>query len=171
METILNKYAVNQIGYVADDAEAFARTHSALFGSGPYYIMESVTNKDVNYRGKIMDVTMKILMGQYGNLQVEIVQILGENNPYAEMAGGKGFHHFSIWADDYDAAVKEFSDAGCDIAFSFVSGGGLRVAFFDCRELIGHYIEMHAPQDVFWNMIREGSLDWDGQKPVRKLGE
>ena len=162
METILNKYGVNQIGYVVDDAEAFARAHSALFGSGPYITMGPMTMKDVNYRGKVMDVEMKVVAGQFGSLQIEICQIIGENNPYAEM-GGKGFHHFSIWADDYDAAVKAFADAGCDIVFSFISGGGLKVAFFDCRELLGHYIEMHAPQEAFWNMIRDSALEWDGK--------
>ena len=164
MENILNKYGINQINYIVDDAEEFAKKHSALFGSGPYMIMEKLTMKDVNYRGKVIDVDMKVCMGQYKNLQVEICQIIGENNPYAEMTGGKGFHHFSIWCDDYDAGVKQFADAGCEIVFSFVSGSGLRVAFFDCRDLLGHYIEMHAPQEAFWNMIRDNALEWDGKE-------
>ena len=164
METILNKYAIKQIGYVAEDAEAFARAHSALFGSGPYLTMGPMTMKDVNYRGKIMDVTKKLLFGHFGNLQVEITQVTSENNPYAEMPGGKGFHHFSIWADDYDAAVKEFADAGCEVAFSFTSGSGMRVAFIDCLDLLGHYIEMHAPQEAFWDMIQENALEWDGKE-------
>jgi hypothetical protein len=170
METILNKYATNQISYYVEDMESFARAHSALYGSGPFFYMDPMVNKDVNYRGKLIDLTMATAFGQFGGLQIELVQILSEPNPYTEL-GRYGFHHFSNWVDDFDAALKQFADAGFQPLFTLQSGAGLRVAYIDMLAKYGHYLEIHAATvKPFWEMIQKASNDWDGKDVWRKLG-
>ncbi|SHN58562.1 VOC family protein [Desulfitobacterium chlororespirans] len=170
METILNKYATNQISYYVKDLEAAARAHSALFGSGPFFYMDPLTTKDMNYRGQKIDLTMQTAFGQFGDLQIELVQVFSEPNPYAEL-GHYGFHHFSNWVDDFEGALREFAAAGFEPLFSMQSAGGLKAAYIDCKEKWGHYVEIHAPSiKPFWEMIRKASLDWDGKDIWRKLG-
>jgi hypothetical protein len=42
-ETILNKYATNQISYYVEDMESCARAHSALLGAGPIFYIDPKT--------------------------------------------------------------------------------------------------------------------------------
>jgi hypothetical protein len=168
MESILNKYATNQISYYVKDLEEAARTHSALFGSGPFFYMDPVTNT-VDYRGREIELTMQTAFGQFGDLQIELVQVLSEANPYAEL-GRYGFHHFSNWEDDFDGALKEFANAGFEPLFTMTSGGGLRVAYIDCMKVWGHYVEIHNPIEGFWGMVAAAAKDWDGTDVWRKLG-
>jgi hypothetical protein len=168
IETIMNKHTINQLGYYVEDLEAAAREHAALHGSGPFLYLEPMTNT-INYRGEEIELTLKTAFGQFGDLQIELIQVLSEPNPYAEL-GHFGFHHFSNWVDDFDGAVKLFADAGYEPLFTMVSGGGLRVAYIDCYKTWGHYIEIHAPMDGFWNMIKQAAATWDGTDVWRKLG-
>ncbi|MDR1184522.1 MAG: VOC family protein [Coriobacteriales bacterium] len=167
-ETILNKYATNQVSYYVEDVEKAAREHSALFGSGPFFHMDPVT-LTANYRGKEIEFVLQTAYGQFGNLQIEFEQVLSETNPFIEL-GHYGFHHFSNWVDDLDAALKEFADAGYDPLFIMESGGGLRVAYIDCKEKWGHYVELHAPIHSFWDKVAAAAKDWDGTNVWRKMG-
>ena len=167
-ETLLNKYATNQISYYVDDLESFAREHSALFGSGPFLYMDPMPST-VNYRGQQIELIMQTAFGQFGDKQIELVQVLSEPNPYAEL-GHYGFHHFSNWVDDFDAALEQFAKAGFEPLFTMESGGGLRVAYIDLTSRFGHYLEVHAPIKPFWDMIAAAAKDWDGSDPWRKFG-
>jgi hypothetical protein len=167
-ETILNKYATNQISYYVEDMESFARAHSALFGSGPFLYMDPST-QTVDYRGQQIELTMATAFGQFGGLQIELVQVLSEPNPYTEL-GHYGFHHFSNWVDDFDGAIKQFAEAGFKPLFTMTSGGGLRVAYIDLTSVYGHYLEIHAPIKSFWDMVAAAAKDWDGKDPWRKFG-
>jgi hypothetical protein len=170
METILNKYATNQISYVVQNLEKAARTHSALFGSGPFFYMDPTVTKDVDYRGQKIDMTLQTAFGQFGALQIELIQVFSEPNPYAEL-GHYGFHHFSNWVDDFEGALQQFADAGFKPLFKFQSGGGLQVAYIDCMDTWGHCLEIHSPMvKPFWEKIQQASLNWDGQDVWRKLG-
>lgn len=167
-ETLLNKYGINQAGYYVEDLEEASRAHSALFGSGPFIYMDPMTNT-INFRGQETELIIQTAYGQLGDIQIEMIQVLSHGpDPYQEF-GHYGFHHFSIWVDDLDKAVKEFADAGFEVAMRFTSGGGLQVAYVDCVDTWGYYVEMHAPIEGFWNMIKKAAEDWDGSEPYRKL--
>jgi catechol 2,3-dioxygenase-like lactoylglutathione lyase family enzyme len=169
MESILNKHAINQVMYYVDDIEKAARAHSALFGSGPFFYMDPITMK-VDYRGKEIELTLAIAYGQFGNLQIEMEQVVSGTNPFAEL-GHYGFHHFSNWVDDFDAALQHFKDAGYEILFQMTSGAGMRVAFIDTYADLGHYVEIHTPVEGFWNMFKKAAENWDGTDVWRKFGQ
>jgi hypothetical protein len=168
IESIMNKHATNQLGYYVEDLEQAAREHAALFGSGPFLYLDPMPS-NVNYRGEMVELMMQTAFGQFGDLQIELIQVLSEPNPYAEL-GHYGFHHFSNWVDDFDGALKLFGDAGYEPLFTMTSGQGLRVAYIDCMKTWGHYLEIHAPIDGFWNMIKQAAANWDGKDVWRKLG-
>ena len=167
-ETILNKYATNQIAYYVEDLEKAARQHSELFGSGPFFYMDPMQNT-VTYKGEEIEYTVQMAFGQFGDLQIELIQVLSEPNPYQDF-GRYGFHHFSNWVADYDEAMKHFEDSGFKPLFTMVSGQGLEVAYIDTYEALGHYLEIHAPIEGFWGMIKAAAENWDGSDAWRKLG-
>ncbi|MCL1847549.1 MAG: VOC family protein [Coriobacteriia bacterium] len=165
-ETIMNKHAINQLGFYVKDLEAAARQHSALFGSGPFFYMDPMTQQ-MNYRGKMIEHTMATAFGQYGNLQIELIQTFSEPNPYDEL-GRYGFHHISNWVEDFDGALKLFADAGFSTLFT-LEAPGMSVAYIDTLEALGHYIEIHAPIPQMWNIFKQAAENWDGKDPWRKL--
>jgi catechol 2,3-dioxygenase-like lactoylglutathione lyase family enzyme len=168
-DKVLNKYAVNQIAYYVEDLEQACLAHSALFGSGPFKYMDPITMTDVDVRGEKVDLTMQTACGQHGGLQIEMIQVLSDGpSPYKEM-GRFGFHHFCIWVDDFDGALADFAAAGCDVAMQFVSGGGMRVAYVDCREAWGYYVEIHQPIEQYWGMYKAMADNWDGSEPYSKF--
>lgn len=50
------------------------------------------------------------------------------------------------------------------------SGAGLRVAYVDCLDVWGHYVEIHNPQPYLIEMCKNLAKDWDGSDPVRRMG-
>ena len=168
-DTLLNKYGINQAGYYVEDLEKSALEHVKLFGSGPFIYMDPVSNI-IDYKGTKKELVMQTAYGQYKDIQIELIQVLSEGpDPYRDK-GSYGFHHFSIWVDDLEQAISDFQANGFEVAMRFSSGGGLEVAYIDCVEALGHYVEMHAPINGFWDMVKQASVDWDGINPFRKMG-
>ena len=167
-ETLLNKYGVNQMGYYVKDAEEAAALHSRLFGSGPFVVCEVGVDKAF-CRGKEVDLRLKVAFGQHAGLQVEIIQVLSADpNAYFEM-GRYGFHHVSIWTDDIDRTIAEFEAEGFPVAMLMFSGP-MKIAYFDCREALGYYVECHMPTPEVWAAHAAAARDWDGKDPVRVVG-
>ncbi|NTU89573.1 MAG: VOC family protein [Actinobacteria bacterium] len=169
-EKLLNKYAINQVAYIVEDLEKAARDHSALFGSGPFVYLDEISYKTTMYRGKEIPLSMEVAYAAFGDLQIELIKPTSEGlNVYTE-SGQYGFHHFSIWVDDFEGALEDFKEAGFEPAMLMTSGGGLVVAYVDCTEVWGHFVEIHAPQPYLVDLCKGLAKDWDGTNPYRKLG-
>ena len=50
------------------------------------------------------------------------------------------------------------------------SSGGLTVAYIDCLDAWGHYVEIHNPQPYLVDLCRNLARDWDGTDPYRAMG-
>lgn len=168
VETLLNKYAINQVAYVVEDLEEAARAHSALFGSGPFFHFEPITMENVMYRGQKAPLTTKCAYGAFGDLQIELIQDMSDG-PSVYQDKGYGFHHFSIWVDDYEATLEEFKQLGFEPAMFMESNEGLRVCYVDCLDAWGHFVEFHRPLPDLVDMCKALAKDWDGSDPYRKF--
>lgn len=165
-EKLLNKYGINQAGYIVDDLEQACLDHSALFGTGPFIYMP-VQKQKYMFRGQEYEMEFQMAYSQLGGIQIEMIKQFNDTpSPYKEQ---HGFNHFSMWVDDLDGAIKEFADAGFEVCYDFTSGGGMRVVYVDCVEKYGHFVEMHQPIEGFWNMIKKAAEDWDGTDPYRMI--
>jgi hypothetical protein len=171
-ERLLNKYAINQVAYYVEDVEKAARAHNELFGSGPFFYLDNPMTPDKTiFRGEEITLTMALAYGAYKDLQIEMIQVLSDSpNVYTEM-GHYGFHHFSTWVDDFDGALKDFANAGFEPAQIMYSGGGLKIAYVDCRAVWGHYVEIHNPQPTMNNINKKMAAVWDGSNPYIKASE
>ena len=168
-ERLLNKYAINQLGYVVEDVQEAALAHSKLFGSGPFVFFTPPAPAKTVLRGQVVENTMEVAYGMYGDIQIELIKPTSAGpTPYTEK--GIGFNHFSVWVDDFDKAVQDFEDAGFEVAMLMDSSGGLRVAYVDCLDAWGHYVEIHNPQPFLIDMCKNLSKNWDGTDPVRPMG-
>ncbi|WP_172135818.1 VOC family protein [Adlercreutzia sp. ZJ473] len=164
-ETLLNKYGVRQLGYYVEDIDATAREMARLLGAGPFIDAGESTPEACTYRGKDSTLTTRVALGQFANIQVELIQVTSEGeNVYSEM-GRYGLHHVCIWTDDLEQTVKEFEEAGFELAMRLTSSG-FEVAYFDCRDAFGHYIEVSAPQEDFYEGLAALAEEWDGENAL-----
>jgi catechol 2,3-dioxygenase-like lactoylglutathione lyase family enzyme len=167
-ETLLNKYAINHIGYYVKDLELACREHSALFGSGPFFYLGEHTMTSIA-RGREYEYTSRAAFGQFGDLQIEFIQVISDNpSAYKEMERF-GLNHFSIWVDNVDSAIEEFENAGYEIAMRLKSSGGAEIIYFDGVEKWGHYLEVSAPAEGMYEYFKKAAEDWDGSEPYRRL--
>ncbi len=169
LDKILNKYAINQLGYVVDDLEKAALAYSKLFGSGPFIHFRAPDPARTLFHGEEVRNSMEVAYGMYGDLQIELIKPLtADPTPYT-VPGRLGFNHFSVWVDDFDGAIQDFSNAGFDVAMLMESNQGLNVAYIDCLDVWGHYVEIHTPQPFLIDMCRKLANGWDGADPYRPM--
>lgn len=161
-ETLLNKYGVKQLGYYVEDIDVAAKHFRDALGAGPFIDSGATTTEKCVYRGKETVLTTRVAMGNLGDIQIELIQVLSEgDNVYTEN-GRYGFHHFCVWTEDLEAAIKEFEGLGFEIAVR-MTNSGYDVVYFDCREAFGHYIEIVEPQADVYDGIKSLTEDWEGE--------
>jgi catechol 2,3-dioxygenase-like lactoylglutathione lyase family enzyme len=169
-ETLLNKYAINQLGYVVPDLKQACLDYSKLFGVGPFFYIDPPYEGEVTYRGKKTPLKMALAYAEYGDLQIEFMQVLSkEPNVYSDL-GHFGLQHVCIWVDDFDAACKEFEDAGFEQAMLMDTGGGM-TAYYDCVDKWGYFVEVQEPMPILHDVGKDMRDEWDGTRPYRALGE
>lgn len=167
-ETLLNKYGVKQLGYYVRDINDAANVMARLLGAGPFVDAGESTPERCVYRGKESTMTTRVALGQFANMQIELIEVTSEGpNVYSEM-GHYGLHHLCVWTDDLAQTIKEFEDAGFEQAVS-LTNTGFDVVYFDCREAFGHYVEVQEPQEDFYAGLAAMAEDWDGQEAIMGL--
>ena len=169
-ESIFNKYAINQVAYYVEDLDKALKEHHEMFGSGPFFKQEPATFPGIHYRDQEIEMTLQIATGHFNNLQVEFITCLSEPNPFAEM-GKYGFHHFSNWVDDVDAAMDHMAKLGIEPLYWF-EFPPMKICFFDTYERWGYYLECHTPQEKMWNRYKAAADEWDGTgELIRPMSE
>lgn len=151
---MFDSYGVKQLGYyVASIEEAAAQMRAAL-GAGPFIDLGLSSNKNVDIRGKKTELDMRTALGHINDIQLELIEVASEGpDPYHEM-GRYGLHHFCVYVDDVDVAVRQMEDAGMTLAMRMTSGQGMEIAYLDARDLLGQYIEVTTPSEQLWQGIK-----------------
>lgn len=163
---------IRQLDFVVPDAEAAARDHSALTGSGPFFVMPRYKMAIHEHRGVPTELDVSSSYGWWGDIMVEFVQ-MHNNEPSAFRDtfpnGGRGMHHVAIWVNDLKGAVAAFEAEGFPIAMYAERTLGLGYAMMDTRPALGFMTELYEESIVgpFYKMIRDPSIGWDGSDPVR----
>ena len=164
-----------QIAYVVNNIEEAAAKHHNLFGSGPFFKFERAEHTG-EYRGRQVTYTHSAAFGQWGDVQLELMERFGEgpsviHDLYPAGSDRTGIHHMTIFADDFDEVTQRLSDNGCPA----ISRGGLkqwnmRVNFHDTYDLYGHYLEVYEEAEGmrdFYARVKEHSVGFDGSNLVR----
>lgn len=165
---------VRQIAYFVPDLVKAALAHSALFGSGPYYVADHIPLSLCLYRGREAELDHSSAYGQWGEVMVEFVQ---QNNDgpsvFRDMYpdGGEGMHHVALIVDDIAVSMRVFEEAGHDTGL-YAEVGDMAFAMMDCRRSLGHFVELYEPTPALvgvYELVRSAAQGWDGSAPIRSF--
>ena len=171
------KLDIVQIAYHVTDIRRAAQDMAETFGAGPFFLNENIRLSWAEHRGQPADFVHSSAFGQWGDVMVEVLQQEDDstNTPYRDMfsADEEGLHHTAIMVTDMNEAIDHFERRGMPLATrcKLFAGGG-EFAFIDARTALGHMIEIYPASDGlrgFFNRVREASVGWSGDDPIRKI--
>ena len=164
-----------QMAYVVEDIHQAMEMWAKKLKVGPWFLLDSFTGIDAQYRGKPTDNAISLAMSFAGHMMVELIQ---EHRPvpsvYRETIEkrGYGFHHWGVATTDFDRSLREYEAGGYQLAFFARVPTGGRVAYMDTtHDLPGmvELIELGAAFDEVFSRFYAASIGWDGSEPVRKF--
>ena len=166
---------VMQLAYVPADFDA-ALAHWLKMGAGPFFTLDHVQLDDVRYAGEPADIDFSMVLGYWGDLQIELIR---QHNAAPSIYkawrddGREGLHHVCILVDDIDEARRVVAQAAGVVAQEAKVPGGGEVIYVDTGGGSGTMVEILKPAPGgrdFFAFMREAARDWDGSDPVRSLG-
>jgi methylmalonyl-CoA/ethylmalonyl-CoA epimerase len=140
-----------QIGIVVADCDRTTQLLTALFGMGPFRLVEWPDRPEAKfyYRGEEEKVRFKQAFVQLGGVEVELIQPLEGRSGYRDFLDqtGGGIHHVLFEVTDIDPVIRELAKSGVTV---LQSGTGIRPgtrwALLDTQKLLGFLIELrHRP--------------------------
>ena len=168
--------AVMQLAYVPADIDAALAFWTRTIGAGPFFALDHVRLDAVRYRGAPSEIDFSMLLGYWGDLQIELIE---QHNDAPSIyrdwraAGGEGLHHVCILVGDMAPARAAVAAASATIAQEALVPGGGEVIYADTGGGPGTMVEILKPapgtREVF-AMMRAAAQGWDGTDPVRRLG-
>ena len=154
MEALFGKYGIKQLGYYVESIEDAAQRFCSLLGAGPFVDLGVSEPAELTYRGVPSGMRSRCALGHFGDMQIELIEVVTDEPDVYKELGGYGLHHICIWADDVDAVKADMAAAGIEAAMEMTSGQGLKVVYFDAREQLGSFIEVNAPIEQLWQGIK-----------------
>lgn len=167
---------VMQIAYVPADFDAALAFWTRTMGVGPFFALDHVKLEDVTYRGAPADIDFSMVIGYWGDIQIELIR---QHNDAPSIykawrdEGREGVHHVCILIDDMDLAREVCAQAGAVVVQQGKVAGGGEVIYVDTGGGPGTMVEIlktGAGGREFFGMMREAARGWDGTDPVRRLG-
>lgn len=152
---LLNKYGIRQVGYYVEDMERAAQAFHDLLGAGPFVDMGESSPAKMLYNGDPdAKMCIRCCLGNLGDMQIELIEVIGDNPTVYSDLGHYGLHHLCFFADDPDQVERDFAAAGIGIGMQQVSEQGLKVTYYDARKELGSYIEVYEPNEGFYAAIK-----------------
>lgn len=151
---MFDEHGVRQLGYYVENLEESAEFLHRSLGAGPFVDLGVSSNEDAKIRGEEKTLSMRTALGHINDIQLELIEVKSAGpDPYREM-GRFGLHHFCIYVDEVDAAVKHLEEAGMSVAMRMTSGQGMEIAYMDARAQLGQYIELTTPSEQLWQGVK-----------------
>ena len=170
---------VMQLGFVVPDLER-AAGHWIDLGIGPFFLLEHIKFTECCYRGAPATFDMSAAIGQWGAVQVELIQQHdGLPSIYTEFSSsrGGGLHHVGVMTDSIAEQIGRLATAGITPVQWGSAANGVHFAYMDTDALPGAHpgsmvelIQCCPAIDSFFAMVREAALNWDGSDPLRRPG-
>ena len=163
-----------QIAYAVDDVRTAARRMAADLGAGPFFVRRHPPLASAEHAGSPAVFDHSSAYGQWGALQIELVQVHAAEPATlaAAVDPGSGLHHVAMFAESIEAEQSRLEQCGFPCVLDAVTDGGVRFAFHDARHSLGHLLEIYEPSPGiarFYEMVRTSARAWDGSDPVREL--
>ena len=135
-----------------------------------HHVREHIDVHNVRVRGEPATFDHSSAYGQWGAVMVELIQ---QHDPGPDpVVGTSGIHHVASFVDDFEVASATLAADGFPSRLKASTSGGQAFAFHDARPTLGHLLEIYERTDRlagFYSMMRDASLAWTGNDPVRTL--
>jgi hypothetical protein len=162
-----------QIAYAVEDVRAAARSFAARLGAGPFFVRHHDLPRHVDHGGQPAGFDHSSAYGQWGRLQIELVQV--HSSEPASLAAvvqrTSGIHHVATFVASIDAEQRRLIELGWPPVMTAETTSGLRYAFHDAREHLGHLLEVYEPSPgvrKLYGMVAAAADGWTGDDPVRE---
>ena len=161
-----------QIAYAVPNAFEAAKKWVKDFGAGPFFIAEHIPVTDVIYRGSPSMFDHTSAYGQWGDIMVELVQDHGTGPSVVRdlyNVDESGLHHLAFFVEDIDLATKSLVDLGFELGMTARAGPTI-FNMIDATKTLGHFVELYEPNAAlinFYTRVKEASINWDGEDPIR----
>lgn len=139
---------ITQLGFIVQSIDESARFYGSLFNIRKWYMTQMVES-EYRFRGTAIDMSIDIAVGYSGKMQVELIQVRGnDNNVYYEYLGreGFGFHHFGVVVGNLEKYKERMVKAGIqplqEGTLKYGGGGGTRFAYMDTMGSSGCIVEL-----------------------------
>lgn len=154
-----------QIAYGVDDVRKAAHQWAQL-GAGPFFVRDHIEVSAARIFGAAGEFDHSSAYGQWGPLMVELISVHNQASLH-----NSGIHHVAYFVDSFKSATEELRGSGWEEAL-YGRAGSVDFAFHDARADLGHFVEIYeggAPLRKFYEMVRQSSVNWDGDNPVRPI--
>jgi Glyoxalase/Bleomycin resistance protein/Dioxygenase superfamily len=164
---------VVQLAYAVDDVRAAARSFAEELGAGPFFVRRHRPTRSVTHRGGEGAFDHSSAYGQWGTVQVELVEMHDVRPPSLAEAVRRtsGIHHMAYFVASIDDEQDRLERLGWPSVLLAQTASGLRFAFHDARAQLGHLIEIYEPSDGvlgLYAMVAQAAAGWTGDDPVRE---
>lgn len=139
---------IDQVALVVENLDEAVRLYWDRFGVGPWiiYTYQPPLVKDMTYRGRRHDYRMRLALAHMGDVMIELIQPLSEENVYTEhlRRKGPGLHHIGVVVPSVDAAVAQAEAAGVALLQSgrgYGKNGDGAYAYMDTEDVLGMIVE------------------------------
>jgi hypothetical protein len=118
---------IMQLAYVPADFDTTLKFWIETMGAGPFFALDHVKLGGLKYRGKPADVDFSMVIGYWGDIQIELIR---QHNDAPSIystwrkEGREGLHHVCILVDDLGVARKLCAETGATIAQGGKGTGG-----------------------------------------------
>lgn len=165
-----------QLCWVVPELEAAIGHWVKNSGAGPFFVFEGLHFEGSLYRGERMDIApCRAAIGQFGDMQIELVQQTGDGTGlWSELVpkGRLGFHHAGLYCTDYGAEREAYMADGNEMVFEGLMMGA-KTCYIDTIKTLGFMTELITANPVaaqVFAQFRAAADGWDGRDPIRTLG-
>lgn len=167
---------IMQLAFVPADFDAAVKFWTEAVGAGPFFAIDHVKLKDVKYRGQPSDIDFSMMLGYWGEMQIELIR---QHNDAPSIfkgwrdEGREGLHHVCMLVDDLAPAREACAESRLTVAQQAVVPGGGEVIYIDTGGGPGTIVEILKPAPgtrEFFGMMRDAHRKWDGKDAIRRLG-
>jgi methylmalonyl-CoA/ethylmalonyl-CoA epimerase len=165
-----------QNAFVVRDLEIAVAHWSASVGVGPFYLLDHIQYGDVFFRGTPLTMDMSVAIAQWGDIQIELIQQHDTAaSIYTEFLArhGEGLQHLGVMTQSLDEHLERLRPLGIKPVQWGATANGMRFAYIDTDKQAGGMIELieSGPAvEAFFAKVRRAADDWDGSRPLRRLG-
>ncbi len=141
----LGSTTLAQVAIVVRDIEAAARRWADVLGMPVPQVITTSPGLEVEqtYRGVPSNAQAKLAFFQLGQVQLELIEPIGDGSTWKEVLDrkGEGFHHIAFWVEGMQQSVDFLRERGIPMVQRGDMGEG-QYAYFDAEESLGVTLEL-----------------------------